>query len=144
MRDSPATRTKHKHAPWDSPFGHPSHSALSWSAQAPRPASKPTAPWSPLASSVQCRARPGQRVPLPSGAISIRCLSVVGHFREVAAAAALGREVEQAPNRVDQVERAVILARIVGGEYQLAAPEVVDGPAVLAEHVEHRLVPVVA
>src|SRR3546814_13679146 len=57
-------------------------------------------------------------------------------------AAPLGRHVEQSPQRIDQVARAVVLAGVLGPIGHLARPDVADRVAVAAKDVEDRLVPI--
>src|SRR3546814_20593394 len=59
-------------------------------------------------------------------------------------APSLGRHVEQAPQRIDEVAGAVVLAGILGRVGHFARPMMPDGIAVLAEDVEDRLVPILA
>ena len=63
-------------------------------------------------------------------------------WKEVAAA--LRRDVEQAPKRVGEITRAMVLAGRRFREAHLAAPEMADLAALPTKHVIDRLVPVLA
>src|SRR5690606_19388781 len=56
----------------------------------------------------------------------------------------LGRHVEQTPQRIHKVTRAVVLAGVVGGVTHSTRPMMADDVAFLAEDVEYRLVPILA
>src|SRR3546814_3697794 len=55
---------------------------------------------------------------------------------------ALGRHIEQVPQRIHQIFGAVVLAGFLGDIDQLGAPEMAHGVAVLCEDGEHRLIPI--
>ena len=68
----------------------------------------------------------------------------IGQLR-VEVAAALRAHVQKAPDRVDEIAGAVVLAEFLRRIEYFAAPEMADGAVgVLALDVVHRLVPVLA
>src|SRR5262249_32704486 len=69
--------------------------------------------------------------------------SVVIHLRKEIAAA-FGRHVEEAPQRVGEIAGAMVLLRGRRCKAHLRAPEVPDRAVLLLENVEDRFVPVLA
>src|SRR3546814_1363732 len=77
------------------------------------------------------------------GAASSATVRRIGQAGEEVAAP-LGGHVEQAPQRIDEVAGAVMLAGVGRAVAHLARPMVADGVAVLLKDVEDRLVPILA